>query len=195
MHSLPPATYDEWLSLPEAEQERIKNHVWNAYERDRIDVAYMALARLIASTERTVLEGAIGTYHGGEYLLHVYVPESEISQCPPALQQRFEGFRVYWMSYPAVNDGECWEFELESVALEVFGMRLTLNARRHNYRTTVDVFNATGEALVVSRVTSYDKGFAFNLVDLHPDVDDTHTMTPIASNGWRHEYTVRRNVR
>lgn len=194
MRTLPPASYDEWLSLPEAEQERIKEHVWNAYDRDRIDVPYMALARLIASTERTVLEGSIGTYHGGEYLLHVYVPESEISECPSPLKQRFEGFRVYWMCSPAVTEGECWEFEIKNVALNVIGMRLTLNARRHKYRTTVDVFNASGEPLVVSRVTSHDKGFAFNLVDLHPDVDDTHIMIPTASNGWRHEYTVRRDV-
>ena len=195
MQTLPPATYDEWLSLPESEQDRIKSDVWDAYERDRIDVPYMALARLISSTDRTVLDGAIGTYHCGEYLLHVYVPKSEISLCPPPLQQRFEGFRVYWMHYPTPDEGECWEFDLADVSLDVLGMQLTLNARRRDYRTTVEVFDATGEPLLVSRVTSYDMGFAFDLVDLHADVDATHIMKPTTSGGWRHEFSVRREVR
>ncbi|MCC9656414.1 hypothetical protein LOC70_11430 [Rhodopirellula sp. JC737] len=81
--------------MNDEEQERIKADLWDAYSRDRIDVPFTALARLLASTDQTVIDGAVGTWRGGEYLLHVYVPLDEIGDCPKPLEQRFEGFRVY----------------------------------------------------------------------------------------------------
>lgn len=193
MKSLPPTSYDEWLSLPEAEQERIKRYVWDAYERERIDIPYMALARFIATTDRTVLRGEIGTYHCGEYLLHVYVPKSEISLCDQSI--RFEGFRVFWFEVPNVDEGECWDFDLETVPLDVLGIELTLNARRRDHQPVVDVFDSRGVPLVVSEVSNYEKGFRFDLCGLHPDVDATHMLVPTAAGGWRHEYAVRRQLR
>ncbi|WP_145390966.1 hypothetical protein [Stieleria neptunia] len=195
MKPLPPNSYDEWLLMPESDQDHLKFQVWDAYERDRVDIPYTALARLIASTERTVVEGAVGTYHCGEYLLHVHVPKSEIDLCPRPLAQRFEGFRVYWMYHPASDYGTNWDFELKEVLLDVLGNQLFLNAKRRDYRLSVEVLDSAGTPLVVSCAGPYDNGFVFNLADLHPDLDTTHRLMPTKSGEWQHEYTVYRVLR
>ncbi|HBE70185.1 MAG TPA: hypothetical protein DDW52_18710 [Planctomycetaceae bacterium] len=92
--------YDDWINLSNEEQDRIKLHVWDAYKRENIAIPFMALACFIAQSERSILDGAIGTYHGGEYVLHLYVSAAELKYCPQPLTERFEGFRIYWMTRP-----------------------------------------------------------------------------------------------
>ena len=197
MKNLPPNSYDDWLSLSEAEQERIKDGEWDAYSRDRIDIPYMALARLISATERTVLEGQIGTFHGGEYLLHVTVPKSEFHLCPPPLEQRFEGFRVYWMHYrddESVVDN--WEFDVRGLKLDILGIPVLLNIKRSKYMSDyivfVDATDSAGNPIVVTNTHTYYQGISFHLPNFHPDVDDLHTVLPTDANEWIHEFSVKR---
>ena len=89
-------TYDQWLALDEAEQDRLHLTVWNTYEREGYPIALHAASRLALQTEFTVLDVRIETYHCGEYLLGMLVPESEHDRCPGMWDQRFEGFRVVW---------------------------------------------------------------------------------------------------
>ena len=49
----------------------------------------------------------IGTYHGGEYLLHMLVSPDDYKECPAMLADEFEGFRVVWIpvrDFKPLND-------------------------------------------------------------------------------------------
>ncbi|MES2660799.1 MAG: hypothetical protein V4689_19395 [Verrucomicrobiota bacterium] len=92
-----PKNYDEWLALSEDDKRAIHLTVWDDYARDGIAFAYMAASRLALSCNRKVLNIEIGTYHGGEYLLHMTVSATDYRDCPPMLSDEFEGFRVVWM--------------------------------------------------------------------------------------------------
>ena len=89
-------SYDQWLSFSEEERRRIHSFDWNTYERDGYLIAHTAAVRLAESCEMKVYNIQIGTYHGGEYLLHLTVSISDYSTCPAMLEQTFEGFRVVW---------------------------------------------------------------------------------------------------
>lgn len=89
-------TYEEWLALDESERDRVHLEVWNTYEREGFPIALHAASRLALQTQFTVLDVRIETYHGGEYLLGMTVPESEYPECPGMWDHRFEGFRVAW---------------------------------------------------------------------------------------------------
>ena len=91
-----PRTYEEWLGLTEDERDHIKFNEWDAYARDGVAFAFTAAARLAMQSEFEVLDIQIGTYHCGEYLLHLTVSNDDFQKCPPMLEQRFEGFRVVW---------------------------------------------------------------------------------------------------
>ena len=91
-----PQTYDEWLALTDEERDHIKFNAWDAYERTGVAFAFMAAARMAMQSPFEVLDIQIGTYHGGEYLLHLTVSANDFQKCPPMLEQRFEGFRVVW---------------------------------------------------------------------------------------------------
>ena len=65
--------------------------------RDGIMFAYTAAARLAFASPHKVLNIEIGTYHGGEYLLHMIVSPEDFKDCPPMLQDTYEGFRVVWI--------------------------------------------------------------------------------------------------
>ena len=195
MSALPPESYDAWLTMTDEEQERIKDDLWDAYSRDRIDVPFTALARLIASTERTAIDGAVGTWHGGEYLLHVYVPPEEIAACPKPLEQRFEGFRVYWMCYLERDDSFAETIDVRDMQLSIQGRTVTINAKLVGLRVYVDAFNSLGQPLLVTYPRIYDGGFSFDLPDFHPDTDDTHILLPSADGTWKHQYTVRKSIR
>ena len=195
MNTLPPKSYDAWLAMDDAEQEHIKNNIWNAYSRDRIDIPFMALSRLMASSDRTIIDGAIGTYHCGEYLLHVYVPQDEIDDCPKPLKQRFEGFRVYWMYYseerPFLD-----KLNVRGLELDVLGSSVTVNARWVDLRVYVDAFDANGKPLLVTHPSVHDGciGFSFALPDFHPHTVGPHVLLCYEDGTWRHEYTVSKSV-
>jgi hypothetical protein len=89
-------TYEEWLALEESERDRVHLESWNTYEREGYPIALHAASRLALQTKFTVLDVQIETYHCGEYLLGMTVPESEYPECPGMWDHRFEGFRVAW---------------------------------------------------------------------------------------------------
>ena len=90
-----PRTYEEWLALNDEQREAVLNG-WNPYVREGIGFAITAAGRLAISSETPVLDVRIGTYHGGEYLLHAYVDDAAVPNLPKMLEQTFEGFRVAW---------------------------------------------------------------------------------------------------
>ncbi|MCD0459085.1 hypothetical protein [Roseiconus lacunae] len=195
MTRLPLNSYDAWLALSEPEQEHIKNNIWNAYNRDRIDIPFTALARLISNSERTIIDGAIGTYHGGEYLLHVYVSEDSLACCPKPLEQRFEGFRVYWMCYSHPEDNYTHDIDVSNLELDILGNTISVNAKRVDLRMYVDAFDSGGQALIVTHPRLYDGGFSFDLPGFSRCADDTHILLPDGSGGWVHQFTVRQSTR
>src|SRR5436190_3255347 len=101
-------TYDQWLALSEDERDAVHFQQWNVYERDGYLVAMTAAVRLAESCGLKVSRIAIGTYHGGEYLLQLFVSDEDCRQLPPMLEQRFEGFRVAWfpLSTMGLNPSE-----------------------------------------------------------------------------------------
>jgi hypothetical protein len=129
-----PETYDDWLALTDEQRKEVHFKEWNVYRRDGITIAFMAAARLALQCKRTILDIEIGTYHGGEYLLHLTVPYEEHQGCPPMLAESFEGFRVVWLPFrdyqappdiPATLDGKWraeqgdYEFEFRSTSAGV----------------------------------------------------------------------------
>ncbi|SMP79153.1 hypothetical protein SAMN06265222_12925 [Neorhodopirellula lusitana] len=191
MNRLPPESYDAWLVLSEPEQEHIKDNLWDAYNRDRIDIPFTALARLISTSDRTIIDGAIGTYHGGEYLLHVYVPEDSLASCPKPLEQRFEGFRVYWMCYSHPEDHYSHDIDVSNLKLDILDNTISVNAKRVDLRMYVDAFDSNGRPLIVTHPRLYDGGFSFDLPGFNRFADDTHILLPDGSGGWIHQFTVR----
>ncbi|GEM_PF-1595624 len=91
-----PKTYEEWLSLTEEERELLKSR-WDAYEGQSIGFPHTAGGRLAISSPIPVLEVRVGTYHGGEYVIHAYVADDALPSLPGKLEQSFEGFRVIWL--------------------------------------------------------------------------------------------------
>lgn len=93
-----PKTYEDWLALSDQEQKEVHFKEWNVYARDGIAIAFMAAVRLALKCGKRVLDIQIGTYHGGEYLLHMMVSMEDYRDCPPMLTESFEGFRIVWCS-------------------------------------------------------------------------------------------------
>ena len=91
-----PQTYEEWLALSEEDRLAVKRS-GNAYDREHIGFAYTAAGRFAIAANSKVHDVSIGTYHGGEYLLHMYVEDSEVASLPRMLELSFEGFRVVWL--------------------------------------------------------------------------------------------------
>ena len=88
--------YEDWLAL--TDQQRLDAKMsWDAYERESIGVPYAAAGRLAIASKRKILDVSVGTYHGGEYLIHATVSDDHFKDCPPMLTEEFEGFRIVWM--------------------------------------------------------------------------------------------------
>jgi hypothetical protein len=91
--------YDDWLALSEGDRDTMHSR-WDAYSRENVWIPLMAAARLAMMSSIPVLDATVGTYHGGEYILHMTVRHCDIAKCPQSLGQTFEGFRVAWLSEP-----------------------------------------------------------------------------------------------
>jgi hypothetical protein len=90
-------TYDQWLALNESERDAVHHQQWNVYEREGYVISMTAAVRLAEACGLKVSHIEIGTYHGGEYLLHLCVSDDDCRALPKMLEQRFEGFRVVWL--------------------------------------------------------------------------------------------------
>ena len=91
-----PKTYEDWLALSADEKEALSSG-WDAYRRQAIGFPYTAAGRLAIASTTPILDVRVGTYHGGEYVLHAYVDDDAIDMLPKMLEQTFEGFRVIWL--------------------------------------------------------------------------------------------------
>ena len=89
-------SYEEWLALPDVDRQLQKRN-WDAYEREGIGFAFIAGARLALSSEIKILDVHVGTYHGGEYVIHAIVSDGDFLKAPASLATSFEGFRVIYL--------------------------------------------------------------------------------------------------
>jgi len=88
-------SYDDWLSMSDDEKDQTKAS-WNAYEREFIGIPLVAAGRLALTSHVRVLDGRVGTHHGGEYILRMVVNDKDLPTLPEPYEQKFEGFRVTW---------------------------------------------------------------------------------------------------
>jgi len=157
-------TYDQWLALSDDERHRVHFEQWDVYSRDGYVIAMTAAVRLAASCGLKVSHLEIGTYHGGEYLLHLYVSDDDCSRMPPMLEQRFEGFRVIWfpVSRMGLSRSEVgtisgvWRHEDDDTDVE-----LTFDASTQPPNVAGRCL-ADGEQLVISGVRGNDKFLLFS---------------------------------
>jgi hypothetical protein len=157
-------TYDQWLALSEDERHTVHFEQWDVYSRDGYVIAMTAAVRLAASCGMKVFHVDIGTYHGGEYLLHLYVSDEDCSRMPPMLEQRFEGFRVIWfpVSRMGLTPSEVgsisgvWRHEDDDTDVE-----LTFDASTQPPQVSGRCLS-DGEQLVISGVRGNDKFLLFS---------------------------------
>jgi hypothetical protein len=160
----PAMTYDQWLSLSEDERDAVHFQQWNVSQRDGYLVALTAALRLGQSCGLKVFRIEIGTYHGGEYLLHLFVSDEDCRQLPPMLEQRFEGFRIAWfpISMMGVNPSEfgnisgVWRHEDDDTNVE-FTFDNSTQPPSVTGRCISD-----GEQLVISSVFGNDQFLVFS---------------------------------
>lgn len=90
-------TYDEWLKL-DADARWAELRTWNPYQGENIHVPEEAARRAAARSVLAVKRTSVGIYHGGEYILQLFVPESDLQNAPPFLETEFGGFRVAYLA-------------------------------------------------------------------------------------------------
>ncbi len=156
-------SYEQWLLLGEAERDAIHLNQWDFNARDGYTIAITAASRLAASCQAKVHHIEIGTYHGPEYLLHLYVRDEDCVRMPSMLEQRFEGFRVVWfpLSRLMVRPTEHgtisgnWRHEGDDTDVE-FRFDASTSPPRVSARCISD-----GEELVISQIVGNDKFLIF----------------------------------
>jgi len=89
-------TYEEWLTLSDSDRQALKK-TWNSGNRDSIGIPHTAAGRLTISSQVKVYDMQVGTFHGGEYVLHMIIDDQDLPRVPKMLEQTFEGFRVIWL--------------------------------------------------------------------------------------------------
>jgi hypothetical protein len=185
-----PKTYEEWLALSDEERRHVHLNKWNVYAREGLAIAFMAATRLALQSSRKILDIQIGTYHCGEYLLHMTVSEEEFRDCPPMLAESFEGFRVVWCPLrvfqpPAEVEGTLegkwraeqgdYEFEIRWTAggVDISGRLRSTGQELQIARPTVNQQYVFFSAYEASRDKNTDHVFA--LIDPNRCGDDTTT--------------------
>jgi hypothetical protein len=185
--------YDQWLALNDQERDSIHFEQWNVYARDGYIIAMTAASRLAASCQTKVFQMEIGTYHGGEYLLHLYIPDMACADMPPMLEQRFEGFRVAWfpvsrLGLNPTKDGTIsgvWRHEDNDTNLE---LRFDASTQPPMVlgRSISD-----GEELVISEVIGAEKVLLFSSTVPSTGFFARHTFTLTEKDTCTQEITLR----
>ena len=171
-------TYDEWLALSDDERDHVHHKQWDVYKRDGYLIAMMAAVRMASSCDIKVFDVGVGTYHGGEHVLHLTVHDESLPTLPAPLAQRFEGFRVVWMPssrlgiLPPAKDhlGGVWRHEDDDTDVE-FTFDVSTTPPGVEARCISD-----GEHLIVSNVVGNDQWLSFT--------------TTVPSNGYIAEHVV-----
>lgn len=147
----PPHTYNEWLALSPEEQHKVHFEQWDVYDRDGIEIAYMAAVRLAMQSPYKILDIKIGTFHCGEYLLHITVSDEDWPQCPASREQTFEGFRVVWLPPDGFPEETTEEGSLEGTWLAEEGGEYEFHIRPTGDGVNVTgVCRSTGETLEIT---------------------------------------------
>jgi hypothetical protein len=177
-----PKTYEDWLALSDQQRKEVHLKEWNVYRRDGITIAFMAAVRLAQTCKKRVLDIQIGTYHGGEYLLHITVSKEDYRDCPPMLTESFEGFRIVWFcprvfqgppDVPGTLEGKWkaeegdYEFELcwTDSGVDVTGKVLS-----------------TGEELQIERPIVNGQYVLFSAYDPTRDDETHHSLSLVSSD-------------
>jgi hypothetical protein len=185
-------TYTQWLALSEDERDRVHFNDWNVYQRQGYPIALMAAARLADTCGLEVYDIQIGTYHGGEYLLHMTVKDAECSSLPPLLEQRFEGFRVAWFPLSQMHvttdaqaplDGTWREINDDTDAEFTFDTSTTPP-------TVLGKCISDGEPLMVSRVMGNENALLFRTTVPSSGYTSDHVFTSVAPNLCRNSLTM-----
>jgi hypothetical protein len=96
MNNPAPSKYEDWLALSETERQAV-HQGWNVYDREGYGFAVCAAGRLVIQSPTKIYHVEVGTYHGGEYVLHACVADEDFPKLPRQFEQTFEGFKVFWM--------------------------------------------------------------------------------------------------
>ena len=94
----PIGTYEDWIALTAQERDHIQREVWNVYERNGFGIAVIAAGRLALMHSLQVIDVRIGSYHGGEYVLHMCVRDEHHTETQNTKNECFEGFRTAWFA-------------------------------------------------------------------------------------------------
>ena len=95
-------TYEDWLALNDLQRRSVAEK-WNAYKGEGLGFAHVAAGRLAIASSIPVLHIRVGIYHGGEYILNLFVDDKVIATMPMRFEQNFEGFRVGWRPYSQLD--------------------------------------------------------------------------------------------
>jgi len=180
--SRPVKTYEDWLALSDEERKEIHFREWNVYRRDGIAIAFMAATRFALQSKRKILDIQIGTYHGGEYLLHLTVSEEDHKDCPPMLTENFEGFRVVWCCLRRFQAASGVQGNLEGKWRAEQG---DCEFELHWTEGGVDVtgrVRSTGEELQITRPTVNREYVLFSAYEASRDASSDHVLALVASD-------------
>ncbi len=186
-------TYENWLSMSEDQRHEVHSQQWNVYERDGYVIAMIAATRLADSCGLKVSHIEIGTFHGGEYLLNIYVPDDDCTSLPPMLEQRFEGFRVAWMPASRMGLGPSehgdisgiWRHEDKDTNVE-FTFDASCEPPKVSGRCISD-----GEQLLISSVFGNDKFLLFSTTVPSNGIFAQHTFRLSAPDTCIQDITLR----
>jgi hypothetical protein len=177
----PVKTYEDWLQLSDDERREVHRQDWDVYGREGLAIAYMAATRLALRSPRKVLDISIGTYHFGEYLLQLTVSRADYRDCPPMLEERFEGFRVVWI--PAI------EFPTAPAVLRALEGRWRAEQGDYEFEVRFTAggpavcgrVRSTGEELQIDGLMANDERIFFNTYEAGRRLSARHvfeTSTP-----------------
>jgi hypothetical protein len=185
-------TYIEWLALTEDERDHTQFKIWNVYERDGYSIAVMAAARLADTCGLKVYDIQIGTYHGGEYLLHMTVADINCETLPKMLDQRFEGFRVAWMPLSQMHVTTNREAPIDGTWREVnddTDAEFTFDTST-SPPTVMGKCISDDEPLMISRVTGNETALQFRSTVASSGYSSDHVFTSVAPGLCRNSLTM-----
>jgi hypothetical protein len=181
-------TYEDWLKMSPEEQEHLHFKVWDVYQRDGYPIAVMAAARFAMQSGMKILHTDIGTWHGGEYILHMYVTDEELPKLPKPLEQVFEGFRIYWMSFGSNDATLDRKGSLNGIWKRTGGpqiLEINVETRYRPIGVTIKTKSDTAP-VSVSRVDLRENTLHFEVSDPQTGLSEQHQLRCLESDQCEH---------